>query len=493
MTLSSEERARIAVLFHREGWNVGSLATHFSVHHSTIKRILGMERGPERQFRRSLLTAWTPFIEETLRKYPNVTAARVFEMAKQRGYPGRSGGHFRRAVRRLRPPKHNQAYLTLGFLPAEQCQVDWGSFGTLEIKGAIRRLSAFVMVLSYSRWIFLKFFLTERSAAFLQGHADAFESFGGVPREALIDNLKTGVAERLGPIVRFNDEYSALARHYKFVPMATGVRKPFQKGRVERSIRYIRDSFFTGRNFTSLEDLNVQALQWCADVAASRPHRRGSDKTVREAFAEEQPRLLSLPADRCPIFERAYTRGRKTADVRFDCNDYSIPLHAVGRSLEIRATDEVVEICYQNELIARHRREWSKGRRIEDPEHVKALRQQRRRAGRESGKARLLGELPEAEALLISAAERGENLGGQVSSLLMLLETYGADSLRIALKKAAENKAPKLSHVRLHLSGEPILRDPDRFRPALPEKFNGIDIKPHSAESYDRWTTGEEK
>lgn len=493
MTLSSEEKARIAVLFHREDWKVGALAKHFGVHHSTIKRILGMERGPERQFRRSMLTAWTPFIEEVLSKYPEITATRIYEMARKRGYRGKSRGHFRRAVRRLRPARQNQAYLTLSFLPAEQCQVDWGSFGTIEIKGAIRRLSAFVMVLSYSRWIFLKFFLTEKSAAFCQGHVDAFESFGGVPMEALIDNLKTGVAERVGPVIRFNDEYSALAKHYKFVPMATGVRKPFQKGRVERSIRYIRDSFFAGRNFTSLDDLNKQALEWCAEVAASRPHRRGSEKTVREAFAEEKPRLLSLPASRCPIFERAYTRGRKTADVRFDCNDYSIPLHAVGRNLEIRATDEVVEVCHQNEVIARHRREWSKGRRIEDPEHTKLLRQQRRRAGKESGKARLLGELPEAEALLISAAERGENLGGQVSSLLLMLETYGSESVRRALQKAYENELPRLSHVNLSLSSEPMLRKPDRFRPALPEKFSGIDIRPHSSESYDKWTNGETK
>ena len=124
---------------------------------------------------------------------------------------------------------------------------------------------AFVMVLSYSRLIFLRFFLDARMDSFLRGHVEGFCTFGGVARVVLYDNLKSAVLERQGDAIRFNPALLGLAAHYCFEPRPVAVARGNEKGRVERSIRYIRDSFFAARKFTDLADLNAQAAAWCAE------------------------------------------------------------------------------------------------------------------------------------------------------------------------------------------------------------------------------------
>ena len=138
-----------------------------------------------------------PFIIDTLKAYPRLCASRLYEMVKQRGYPGQPD-HFRHVVARYRPRKPAEAYLRLKTLPGEQAQVDWGHFGKIRIGLAERVLMAFVMVLSWSRKIFLRFFLDQKTHSFLRGHVAAFAAFKGCPRVALYDNLKSAVLERRG-------------------------------------------------------------------------------------------------------------------------------------------------------------------------------------------------------------------------------------------------------------------------------------------------------
>src|SRR5690606_30031704 len=131
--------------------------------------------------RPSMADPYVPFIMETLTKYPRLHASRIFQMVRERGYPGRPD-HFRRIVARLRPRPPAEAFLRLRTLPGEQAQVDWGHFGKVQIGSAERVLWAFVMVLSWSRHIFLRFYLSAAMPSFVRGHVDAFAFFGGVPR-----------------------------------------------------------------------------------------------------------------------------------------------------------------------------------------------------------------------------------------------------------------------------------------------------------------------
>jgi transposase len=206
-------------------------------------------------------------------------------MVSERGYVG-GAHHFRHLVAALRPRPAAQAYLRLRTLPGEQAQVDWGHFGYLQIGRARRPLMAFVMVLSYSRRIFLRFFLDARMDSFLRGHVEAFTAWSGSPRILLYDNLRSAVLERVGDAIRLHPTLLALASHYRFEPRPVAVRRGNEKGRVERTIGYVHTSFFAARSFTDLADLNAQAQRWCDGAAVSgRP----------AAFF-----TAALPSEQCP-------------------------------------------------------------------------------------------------------------------------------------------------------------------------------------------------
>lgn len=167
--LTKTQEAEIVRLYHAEKWKVGTIARQLGIHHTTVRRVLDREGGaPVRERRPSIVDPYVSLIRETLEKYPKLPASRLFEMARERGYQG-SPDHFRRAVAQYRPRRAAEAYLRLRTLPGEQAQVDWGHFGKLRVGRALRALMAFVIVLSWSRRIFLRFYLDARMPAFKRG------------------------------------------------------------------------------------------------------------------------------------------------------------------------------------------------------------------------------------------------------------------------------------------------------------------------------------
>src|SRR6202012_5686062 len=167
-----------------------------------------------------------------LEKFPTLTASRLFAMAYERGYRG-SPDHFRHLIALHRPRRPAEAYLRLRSLPGEQAQVDWGHFGHLQIGRARRPLMAFVMVLSWSRQIYLRFFLDARMDSFLAGHTGAWAAWSGLPRIVQYDNLKSAVLERQGDAIRFNPTLLAFAAHHHYEPRPVAVARGNEKGRVE--------------------------------------------------------------------------------------------------------------------------------------------------------------------------------------------------------------------------------------------------------------------
>lgn len=163
-----------------------------------------------------MVDPYVPFVVEQLEKYPGLRASRLFVMIKERGYPG-GPDHLRRLVGRLRPRKAAEAFQRLRTMPGEQAQVDWAHFGKLDVGRAQRPLWAFVMVLSYSRRLLLRFSPGASMPFFVAGHVEAFADFRGVPRVLLYDNLKSAVLERHGDTIRFHptllaSTYDALAK-----------------------------------------------------------------------------------------------------------------------------------------------------------------------------------------------------------------------------------------------------------------------------------------
>ena len=182
MTIDKEIRAEILRLYYAEKWKIGTIARQLGVHHITVDRVLA-DAGVPRQDRRrrsSKLDPFMPFIRHTLAVYPTLTASRLYDMVYERGYRG-SRSHFRNMIAAERPRPVAEAYLRLKTLPGEQAQVDWAHFGKVTIGRAQRRLMGFVMVLSYSRRTFPRFYLDAGMCNFPRGHVEAFEAWRACP------------------------------------------------------------------------------------------------------------------------------------------------------------------------------------------------------------------------------------------------------------------------------------------------------------------------
>lgn len=486
--IPKETEAEILRLFHAEKWRVGTIADQLGVHHTTVQRVL-KQAGVEPKViapRPSMADPFVPFIVEQLEKYSGLCSSRLFEMVKARGYPG-GPDHFRRVVGRHRPRKPAEAFQRLKTLPGEQAQVDWAHFGKLRIGRAERVLWAFVMVLSFSRQVFLRFFLGASMPFFVRGHLEAFGFYGGVPRVLLYDNLKSAVLERHGDAVRFNPKLLELAAHYRFEPRPVAVARGNEKGRVERAIRYIRDAFFAAREFADLADLNCQAHEWATTRSADRPWVEDRARTVRDAFADERDKLLPLPDEPFPAHDRVEVEVGKTPYARFDLNDYSVPHDRTQRTLIVLADIDTVRIVDGNEVIASHPRSWDRGQQLEVPEHLERLVAEKKRSRQHRGLDRLAKAAPSSQAFLRCLAERGENLGSNTSRLLQLLDNAGAEALEVAIIEVLERDAVHIGAVRQVLDrcrSERGLPPPVAV-PLAPGEHRDLVITPHALSTYD--------
>ena len=489
MVISREREAEILRYYHVEKWRVGTIARQIGLHHNVVKRVLAQAGLPRPgKPRASQIDPFLPFIRQTLEKFPVLTASRLYAMVRERGYQG-GPDHFRHLIACHRPRPAAEAYLRLGSLPAEEAQVDWAHFGHLVIGRAHRPLMAFVMVLSHSRQIFLRFCLDARMENFLRGHVAAFTSWGGVPRVLLYDNLKSAVLERHGDAIRFHPTLLAFAAHYRYEPRPVAIARGNEKGRVERAIRYVRDAFFAARRFADLDDLNAQAEAWCFGEAADRRCPGQDHRCVREVFAEEAPRLLALPEHPYPLLEQVTVRVGKTPYVRFDRNDYSVPHAHVQRTLTVLADPHEVRVTEGQQVLARHQRSYDKGAQIEDPAHIEGLVREKRAARQHRATDRLTQAAPASQTLLVRAAERGGNLGAITAALLRLLDRYGAAELQAAISEALARDVPHPNAVRLALERR---REQRGLAPpvavVLPEHVRARDVpvQPHRLDSYDQ-------
>jgi hypothetical protein len=345
------------------------------------------------------------------------------------------------------------------------------------------------MVLSFSRKIFLRFYFGSAMPAFLHGHVSAFNYFRGVPRELLFDNLKSAVLERTGDAIRFHPTLLELAAHYRFLPKPVAPARGNEKGRVERAIRYVRDSFFAAREWRDLADLNAQALAWCDGQAADRPCPEDKARRVREVFEAEQPRLITLPNDEFPADERLPVDIGRTPYARFDLNDYSVPHQYTRCTLTVVASIDTVRILDVADTIAVHPRCWDRGKQVEVDAHVQDLVSFKRKAREHRSLDRLHHVAPNSRKLTELVAERGGNIGSLTHRLNQLLERFSARELDDAIVEALVRGTPHLGAIRQLLDkaradrGErpPVLL-PLRHDPRL----DRLVVQPHSLASYDQ-------
>jgi transposase len=485
--LDPEKLATIRRLYFAEHWKIGTIASELGVHRDTVRAAI--ETDPlhrPRRLRPSRLDPYLTFLRDTLDRHPRLRATRLLDMIRQRGYVG-SIQRLRCVVARLRPAG-KEAFLRLVSLPGEQAQVDWAHFGEVLVGRAKRRLSCFVMTLSFSRGLFLEFFFDQSQENFFRGHVAAFDFFAGVPRVILYDNLKSAVLERQGSAIHFHPRLIELCSHYHFQPRPCAPGKGNQKGKVERAIRYVRESFFEGTSFTTLEDLNRRAGAWRDRLAHQRPWPDDANRTVGDVFAEEKPRLLPLPVHPFLAALVRPVRQMKGIFVPFALNHYSIPPSAVGRPLTLVASATTVRILDGQAEIVTHRRSYDRDQYVDEAGHEEALLEHKRKARGSTPSGRLFAAVPEAQPFLQAAFAKGENAGSTAIKLLRLLDDYGDKPLRAALAEALARDTPRISsvayllerHRRAAKTRAPLPVDLSR-RPDLAD----LVVRPHEAETYD--------
>ena len=489
--ITPAQHAEIRRLYYGEHWKVGTIATALGVHHDTVRAAIADTQAVRRgTCRPTALDPYLPFVRDTLAQYPRLRATRLYEMVRPRGYAG-SVVQLRRVVRTLRPQAAPTVYRRLTTLMGEEAQVDWGAFGTIRIGHGTRPLSGFVMVLSYSRALSALFTVDQTLESFLRGHVDAFQVLGGSARTLVYDNLKSAVLERQGSAIRFHPRLLELAGHYHFAPRPCTPGRGNEKGKIERQSQYLRHAFFAARTFADVDDLNAQFRRWRDEVAHQRPHPEQRDRSVAQVFAQEQPRLLPLPAH---PFEtdvmRAVVSG-KTPYVRFDRNSYSIPHTHVRRPLTLLASATTVRLVAGAEEIARHGRSYDSGQTIEDLTHLDGLLAATRQANPSTGRDRLRLAVPAIATLFERLAARGDSLRAHTARLLALLDDYGPRELAAAVTVALARDALGAGAIAHLLETRRRQRgQPPPVPLALPDRpgVRDLDVIPHRLETDDAFS-----
>jgi len=481
-----ELEAEIVRLHYAEHWPVGTIATQLGAHPDQVRRVLGLgeARAPAAP-RACLVDPYRPFIDETLAQYPKLRATRLYDMLRERGFPG-SVRTLREFVATVRPKPRREPYLRTETLPGEQAQIDWAFVGKLAVPGGVRALWLFVMVLAHSRALWGEFVLDLSVHSLCRSLVRGATAFGGVPRQWLFDNPKTVVLERVGPVARFHPTLLRLCAAMRVEPRLCAVRKPEHKGKVERAIRYVRDRFLAGRTITSVEDGNRALARFVDEVAHRRPHPVLAQRTVGDVLAAERTRLLPLPA---PLPETARVEPvhvDRQAFVRIDTNRYSVPSDHAERVRTLAVDDRVVRILDGTTVIAEHARSWGRHQVLELAAHRAALVAERQAARALKGRDRLRAVAPMFDRIVARWDVAGSSLGRRVTQAIKLLDLYGEHVFAAA---AADIDARGLADVgALAVACEQQRKAQQRPVPialVLPDHLDDADVIPHDLESYD--------
>lgn len=436
-----ETWAYIRRLYFIEKFPKRAIARHLGMDRKTIRQAIAKEEfkpEEERKGRPSKLDPYKEDISELLGKYPDLSSTRVLEEIQKKGYQG-SLPLLKIYLKGLKAGR-KEAFLRIETLPAEQAQVDWANCGSIQVGNSQRKLYCFVMVLSYSRMLYLSFTLSQCLEDFMQAHLRAFHFFNGVPKKILYDNTKTVVLCRRGRDIHFNPRFLGFSSYYLFEPIPCNLRAPHEKGKVESGIKYVKRNFLAGREFKDFNDLKAQASSWRDQVANIRIHGT-TRKRPLDLFELERTKLIPLPPkDYDTSIVRNCSAGG-TCLVKFDSNCYSIPFKYAFQNLVLKADSHQVRICYQERLIATHSRCFDKYQVIENPAHYEGLLELKRSARAYKMRDQFLSLGDQAKEYLKGLVQSELNLDHQVAKILGLVRIYGNTEVLQAIEHALNYQA----------------------------------------------------
>lgn len=426
--MNNELWATIRRMKNADGLTMREIARALRVHRKTVRRALESETGAPANSDRgpragAKLEPYKPYLKSRLEEYPDLKAIKLLKEIRQRGY---AGGHtvLKDYLHGIRAGRQPASFLRLETQPGEFAQVDWANIGNITIGNARRQLSCFVMVLSYSRMIYIEFTLSQKIEDFLAAHVSAFKYFGGIPKSINYDNLKSVVLERSGAAIRYNPRFLNFSGYYMFNPIPCGVRKPNEKGKVESGIKYVRTAFLAGREITSHTKIQQEALEWLDLEANVRVHGTTHEQPMTRFQSEKDLLMpLSMHDYDCSIVTTAIPTSQ--ALVHFDGNRYSVPSQFVGRMLTIKATARQVAVYDKDRILTSHPRSYEKYRVIENPKHYENLLAHRKKARTSKLVEWFLALSADCERYLKGLVAAELHLSGQLDKIQKMAGVYG--------------------------------------------------------------------
>ena len=363
---------------HRSGITQRAIARKLGVSRNTVKKYVDnpeplsdRQRGRQRsskldRFKDNIL-AW---LEEDM----NYTATWVYDRLCGMGFYG-SYEIVKRWVGRFKKERQRVAYMRFETEPGYQAQVDFGEFQVEHPDGRIQKLYLFSMILGYSRKIYAE--LIERCdlPTFLDCHIRAFEYFGGAPQQILYDRMRNVYLGKLAGKTSFNRALVGLALHYGFTPEVAPAYAAWVKGKVERPYSFIREGFWRGYGYVSLQTANADLSRWLR-VKDQRVHGT-THEVVDGRFEREKPHLGKLPASAFDTSYRLYRKVHKDCTIRFECNSFVVPHRLVGKQVILRVKDQTMRIFDDNQLVVTYTTPQDKGNLVQDKRFYQALKNDR--------------------------------------------------------------------------------------------------------------------
>ena len=359
--MDEQLQAQVRQLYEIERLSLRQIEEKLGVSRKKIKRLLRQhDTAPKKQVD-SIVAPYEGLIHQWYKDYPFLQAIQVHERLKGCGYEG-SYSVIKRFTRPLRNRRKREAFHEVHTLPGQESQVDW-----MQWEFSFGRAYGFVYILSYSRYLYARFYPKSSMEFLLDGHLEAFREIGGIAATHVYDNMKSIVISRKPEIV-YNGQILDFARHNGFSVRVCTPRRANEKGKVERVIQDM-ESFLRVNEFKDLGELNRKFSLW-RNGRNRRIHRTTG---VAPADALAQERLRALPLIPYKPYRHETVKISKTAFVEFQTNRYSVPSSYVGMTADIMIYPGRLEFIVNNKTIATHNRLFSNKQTIEHPAHRERL------------------------------------------------------------------------------------------------------------------------
>lgn len=346
---------------HQQGLSQREITRKTGRHRTTVSKYIQEGQVPaykRTQRRESILTPYYPIINDFLEE-DDYRATWLYERIKQFGY---TGGYdtVKMYVQKVKKKRQRLAHIRFETVPGLQGQMDWADFQVADFDGGTLTVYLFVMVLGFSRALFAMFVDRCTLQAFMDAHIQAFHYLGGIPMEMLYDNMKNVLIRGQGGEKVFNVEFSHFAHHYGFKPVVCPPYSPWVKGKVERPIDYIREAFWRGYSFSTVEKANQDLLIWLTETANRRKH--GTHRQMVDMRWHQERASLSP----CPISDydtsiKEYRKVYKDCSISYGASRYQVPPDVIGKKILLKIKNGMIRFYDDDRMLVTYAQAKEKG------------------------------------------------------------------------------------------------------------------------------------